>query len=192
MNGKENVMSTTHTQTTLNGVDVTALLETLGAMKKDGSLGSFRFQATNRWSTSSHNRTEMACFSGAGEDREHPAPFTADNDEPVVLGGTDKAPNPVEWLLHALAGCVTTTVVFHAASRGIRIDSIESTLEGDIDVRGFTGVSKGVPKGYQEIRVTMKIASDAPAAQLKELAEMSPVYNTLTLPTPVKVTIEKV
>lgn len=184
-------MSTTHAQATLNGVDVAALLETLGAMKKDGSLGSFRFNASNRWSTCSHNRSEIASFYGAGEDRDHPITFAAECDEPEVLGGNDEAPNPVEWLLHALAGCVTTTVVFHAASRGIRIDSIESTLEGDIDVRGFTGISKDVPKGYQEIRVTMKIASDAPAAQLKELAEMSPVYNTLTLPTPVKVTIEK-
>ncbi len=178
-------------QLEINGVDVEALKETIGQIKRDGSLGRFEFRLHNRWETAGHNTSTFTDFYGAGQDRRHDQAFELRSDEPHVMGGNDQAPNPVEFVLHALAACVTTTLVFHAAARGIRIDSLETTIDGELDVRGFLGISPEVPRGYQRINVTLKIKSDASAQQLKELAEYSPVFNTLINPVDVALEVQK-
>jgi uncharacterized OsmC-like protein len=107
------------------------------------------------------------------------------------LGGTDKHPNPVEHLLNALAGCITTSIVAHAAVRGIPIEEIESQVEGDIDILGFLGLDPEVPKGFQDIRITFKIkAAPEDIDKLMELAKFSPVYNTITQSANVDIQIE--
>jgi uncharacterized OsmC-like protein len=116
-------------------------------------------------------------------------------DEPAVLLGKDMAVNPVEYLLHALAACLTTSMVYHAAARGIRIDEVESSLEGDIDLHGFLELDKSVRKGYQGIRVNFKIKADVPDEQLQEIVELgsghSPVFDSLVNGVPVSVTAER-
>ena len=184
-------MTTTKKTVGINGVDVEGLKQTIGKLQKQKDLGQFQFRAVNQWRSGTHNHTSMIEYHGAGDTHRHPRPFEFDNDEPLALHGDDEAPNPVEWLLHALAGCVTTTTVCHAAARGIRIESCETTLEGDIDVRGFLGLTDEVPCGYQNIRVTMKIQSDAPAEKLAQLAQLSPVFNSVTKATPVDLRVEK-
>ncbi len=112
-------------------------------------------------------------------------------DEPPILAGNDEGANPVEHLLHALASCVTTSMVAHAAVRGIQIEELESELEGDIDLRGFLGLAADVPKGYTNIRVKFKVKTDADNIEkLKKLAEFSPVYNTLIHGTNVDIQVE--
>ena len=117
-----------------------------------------------------------------------------DADEPPLLLGTGKRPNPVEYLLTALAACVTTSLVYHAAAKGIVLKSVESRLEGDIDVRGFLGISKDVRKGYQEIRMYFKIDADVPDEELQELVQLgpnySPVFDSITNGVPVKVQLD--
>ena len=176
----------------LNGVDVMALKQTIGAVRQQPALADFHFRATNRWLGGSRNRSTIQGFYGAGkEDDTRTEPFVLDNDEPQVLLGEDRAANPVEYLLHALAGCVTTTMVMHAAARGIPIESVESELEGDIDIQGFLGLSNDVPRGYQKIRVTIRVKSDADEQTLRALAAYSPVFNTITHATPVDVSVVK-
>lgn len=185
--------TSTSTGTMTNGVDVTGLMKTVGAIREQPELGRFQFRAENEWLGAAHNRTTIKGFYGAGrEDDSRSTPYVMDCDEPPVLMGKDEGANPVEHLLNALAGCMTTTMVMHSASRGVEIESVESRLEGDIDVRGFLGLSNRVPKGYEKIRVKFRVRSDADAQKLKELAEMSPVFNTVTRPTPVEIEIEKV
>ena len=113
-----------------------------------------------------------------------------DNDEPPVLLGADAGANPVEYVLHALAGCLTTTMVYHAAARGIDIGAVESELEGDLDLRGFLGLSDEVRKGYREIRVTLRVQSAADAGILKNLAQYSPVYDIVSRSVPVQLRVE--
>ena len=112
-----------------------------------------------------------------------------------MLLGEDKGPNPVEYALTALAACVTTSLVYHAAAKGIKLNAVESRLEGDIDLRGFLGLSKDVPKGYKEIRIYFKIDADVPDEQLEELVQLgptySPVFDTITRAVPVSVQLEK-
>ena len=184
-------MPTLKKEKVLNGVDVDQLKETIGRIKQDPDLARFQFRASNRWLGGSHNRTELRNFHGTNREHNHPETYHLENDEPEVLFGDDQFPNPVEYVLHALAGCLTTTLICHAAARGIAIERIESQLEGDLDVRGFMGLSDEVRKGYQEIRVTLRVKADAPTAKLEELAKFSPVFDTLSNPVKVAVQIEK-
>lgn len=183
--------STNEPTDTLNGIDVTALTQTLDAIRNKPSLGAFQFRATNRWIDGAHNRSQIKSFYGAGkEDDQRTEPYIMDCDEPPVLMGRDQGANPVEYILNAMAGCMTTTMVMHAAARGVRIDSIESKLDGDIDIRGFTGLDPNVTKGYEKIRVTFRVKSDATPEQLAELARMSPVFNTVNNPTPIEINVQ--
>lgn len=176
-----------------NGVDVIRLKETLGAIQGDPELATFRFRARNEWKDCGHNRSTIQDFYGCKqEDASREEPFVFDADEPNILLGENKGANPVEFLLHALAACVTTAMVYHAAARGITLESVESTLEGDIDLQGFLGLSEDVPKGYRNIEVSFKVKSDATPEQLAELTKFSPVYNTLTQGVPVNVNVETV
>lgn len=176
---------------TVNGINVDGLMQTLKAVKQLPELGAFQFRASNRWLGAAHNRSTIQSFYGAGkEDDQRTRPYVMDCDEPPVLMGKDEGANPVEYLLNALAGCMTTTMVMHAASRGVNIESIESKLDGDIDIRGFTGLDPNVTKGYEKIRVTFKVKSDATPEQLKELARMSPVFNTIHNPTPIEINVQ--
>ena len=173
-----------------NGVDVNALFATIDAIKQDPSIANFRFRAANRWLGADRNLTTITGFYGANQEHAHARPFEMECGEPPVLLGQDAGANPVEFLLNALIGCLTTTMVFHAAGRGIAIESVESELEGDIDLRGFLGISKDVRKGYREIRVKIRVKSKGDVAVLRELAQYSPVFDVVSNSLPVKVTIE--
>jgi uncharacterized OsmC-like protein len=184
-------MSQATINTVVNGVDVERMGATVQAVQQNPTLAIFQFRAANRWITGGHNRSTIQSFYGAGqEDTVRTQPFVLDADEPPVLLGEDHGANPVEYVLHALAACLTTSLVYHAAARGIRIESVESRLEGDLDLRGFLGLSDTVRRGYRQIRVHFAIKSDAPAEQLKELTTFSPVHDIVSNPVPVQITIE--
>jgi uncharacterized OsmC-like protein len=175
----------------INGVDVDRLGATIQAIQQNKSLAAFQFRADNRWVDGGHNRSTIQSFYGAGqEDTIRTKPFVLDADEPTVLLGKDQGANPVEYVLHALAACITTSLVYHAAARGIHIESVESTLEGDLDLQGFLGISNQVRKGYKAIRASMTVKSNATPEQLKELATFSPVYDIVSNPVPVSIEIE--
>ena len=175
----------------INGVDVTGLFGTIDAVNADTELAKFRFRADNTWIDGGHNRSTIQGFYGCRkEDDSRGEPFVLDADEPPVLLGGDAGANPVEFILHGLAACMTTSMVYHAAARGIEIGAVDSALEGDIDLRGFLGISDEVRKGYQSIRVRMRVKSDAKAEALRELVEYSPVYDVVSKSVPVDVTIE--
>ncbi|HRQ04753.1 MAG TPA: OsmC family protein [Nitrosomonas halophila] len=179
------------TTKTVNGVNVTALFETIDAVKKDQELAAFQFRSNNHWIDGGHNRSTIQSFYGCrNEDSTRSEPFMLDADEPPILLGQDKGANPVEFILHALAACLTTTMVYHAASRGIEIEAVDSALEGDLDLRGFLGLSDQVRKGYHDIRVKMRVKSGATPAVLKELAQFSPVFDVVSRSVPVKLEIE--
>jgi len=184
-------MSQSTISTVMNGVDVERLGQTIQAIQKDPGLAKSQFRATNRWVNGGHNRSSIQGFYAAGqEDTSRTKPFVLEADEPPVLLGKDEGANPVEFVLHALAACVTTSLVYHAAARGITLESVESQLEGDLDLRGFLGLSDQVRRGYKEIRVKFKVKSDASPEQLEELTKFSPVYDIVSNPVPVSIQVE--
>jgi uncharacterized OsmC-like protein len=164
----------------VNGIEMSVLKATISAIEADPELGKCNFRARNKWIDANHNRSIISGFYAAKQEIAHKQEFELHADEPAILAGDDQGANPVEHLLNALAACVTTSLVAHAAVRGIQIEELESELEGDIDLRGYLGLAADVPRGYTNIRVRFKVKSDEEnMGRLKRLAEFSPVYNTL-------------
>ena len=183
---------TTDTGTnTVNGVNLDTLQGTVQAIAGEPSLGQCRFRARNTWLGGTHNCSTVTGFSGAKQDMTHKQTFELHADEPPILAGTDDGANPVEHLLNALAACVTTSMVAHAAVRGIHIESLESELEGDIDLNGFLGLAETVPKGFTDIRIRFRVRADVDdLEELKNLTAYSPVFNTLVNGTNVNIQVE--
>jgi uncharacterized OsmC-like protein len=186
---------TTITETIRNGVDTQQMYGTLDAIKAQPELGRFEFRARNHWIAGAHNRTTIQGFYGAGqEDASRDQPFVVDAGEPAILLGTDTGANPAEYLLHALAACLTTSIVYIAAARKVRLTEVESTLEGAMDVRGALGLSDEVRNGFEHIRVTFRIKGDAPDEKLREVVERaqarSAVFDMVTNGVPVSLDVE--
>jgi uncharacterized OsmC-like protein len=184
-------VATQEVTTMRNGVDVDALFATIDAVKGNPQIARFVFRASNRWMGGDRNRTTIEGYHGACQEMRHAEPFVIDNAEPPVLLGGDTAANPVEYVLHALVGCLTTSMAYHAAARGIEIQSIESRLEGDLDLRGFLGVSSEVRKGFSKVRVRMLVDSPASMSTLRGLAQYSPVFDIVSNSLPVELVIER-
>lgn len=176
----------------LNGLDVDAAMATIRAIQDDPDIAQFKFRATNRWIDGGENRSTIKDFYGAkAEDTSRDRAWEFTNGEPPVLLGENEGANPVEFLLHALAGCVTTTFVLHAMARGIAIRSLSTELEGDIDLHGLLGLNEDVSPGYSEVRVKMNVDADCSDEALDELLSFaeahSPVCATVCRPVPVKI-----
>ena len=187
-------MTTTTDRGPLNGVDTPTLFATLDAVKGQPEIAKFQFRARNTWVAGTHSRSTASDFYGAQQEMTHKAESVFDFDHPAVLVGADNGPTPVEYLLHALAACLTAGLVNIAAARGVQLTKISSTVEGDIDLLGIFGLSDGsVRNGYQQIRVTFHLEGDADDDTLHGLVEQSrrrsAVYDALSKPTPVVIDV---
>jgi uncharacterized OsmC-like protein len=176
----------------INGLDQRAMGETIAQLKTDPRLARFEFRTRNSWVDGGENRSTIRDFYGAGrEDTSRTTAFEFTNGEPPVLLGRNEGANPVEFLLHALAGCVTTTTVLHAAARGITIRRLSTELVGTIDLQGLLDLDPTVPAGYEGIRIRMQIDADCSDAELDDLLAFaqrhSPVCNTVCRPVPVRI-----
>jgi uncharacterized OsmC-like protein len=175
-----------------NGVDTATLFATLDAVKANPDIAMFQFRAKNRWVSGTHNRSTIHGFYGAGQELTHRQPYTFDADHPEVLVGADNAPTPAEHLLHALAACLTSGLANIAAARGVNLTSVESTVEGDINLLGILGLSDEVRNGYQQIRVSFRLEGDDPE-KLRRVVEQSrlrsAVYDVLTNGVPVSIEV---
>jgi uncharacterized OsmC-like protein len=177
---------------TRNGVNVTKLSGTISALKQQPELAQFKFRARNQWDTGGHNVATVETFHGTCQELKHKQPFVMHADEPAVLLGEDNGPNPVEFILAGLSGCMTTTLAYHAAGRGLNIESIESQYEGDVDLQGLLDLDPKVRSGYREIRVKFKVKGDADEQTIQDLVRKSPVYDTLANPVKIKIEVEKI
>ncbi|MBI4789680.1 MAG: OsmC family protein [Chloroflexi bacterium] len=185
----------TMTMTGLNGVNVDQLVGTINAIKANPDLARFQFRAENEWVDGGHSRTTIKSFYGAGtEDASRMRPFVLEGDEPPVLLGNNAGPNAVEAVLHALASCLAVGFIYNAAAQGIKIDSLKFRLEGDLDLHAFLGLSDKTRPGYENIRLTYRVKSDAPREKIVELCNYvqrtSPVLDIVRNPVPVSIAIE--
>ncbi|MFO7258436.1 MAG: OsmC family protein [Bacteroidota bacterium] len=191
---KTNTMTTVTKTVRINGFDLNDIVSTVEAIQTDPSIARFEFRAHNKWIQGGHNRSTIQGFYGGGqEDLSRKKPFVLDNSEPPILLGNNEGANPVEYILHGLAGCMTTTMVLHAAANNIQLESVESWLEGDLDVQGFLGLNDKVRNGYQQIRVTFTIKGDLKEEEkqkLESFVRMSPVYDIVTNKVPVVVKLQ--
>ena len=177
---------------THNGLNLDQMVQTIEALKQDPSLAEFEFRARNQWISGGENRSTIKDFYGAGsEDESRQQPFTFTNGEPPILLGNNEGANPVEYLLHALAGCVTTTTVLHATARGIQIRTLSTELKGTMDLQGLLALDDMAAVGYKQIQINMHIEADCSDEELDDLLafaqDHSPVCNTVCRPVPVTV-----
>lgn len=193
--GKSGQSARSPGQRVINGINVGQLEEKLRMMSEEPGLARSKFRATNRWVNGGYNRATIDQFFCANQENAHAQSFTIEMDEPPLLLGEDHGANPVEAVLAALSGCLTTGLVVNAAAQGIEIEAIESEYEGELDLRGFLGLSDEVRNGYQNIRVKFRINADAPQEKIDELIRLtqarSPVFDIVSNPVSVTVTGEK-
>ena len=176
------------TEQVLDGVNLGRMDKLTDEIKQDHNLAKFRFHVSNKWVDGAHCRSIIRTFYHHDEEnlsRSHS--FVLDADEPDILLGNDHGPNATEALLHALASCLNTTFICNAAYRGIEINQLDLDLEGDLDLRGFLDFDDETQRGFQNIKVTMKVKSDAPKEEIEKLCKLaqknSPVFNMITKPT---------
>ncbi|HZD22144.1 MAG TPA: OsmC family protein [Acidimicrobiia bacterium] len=186
---------TTTTETIRNGVDTATLFGTLDAIKDNPDLATFQFRVSNRWIEGAHNRSSIKGFyGGGGEDTTRTETFQLVSGEPQVLLGTDTGPNPAEYLLHALAGCLTTSLVYVAAARGVQLTEVTSTLEGNMDLRGALGLDVDYRNGFTDIKVKFSIKGNASDGDLEALMERaytrSAVFDMISNGVPIEVEVE--
>jgi uncharacterized OsmC-like protein len=176
-----------------NGVDTAGLFATLDAVKGDPDLARFQFRASNTWVSGTHNRSTIDGFHGAMQEMNHQQAWTFDADHPAVLVGNDHGPTPVEFVLHALAACLTSGLANIAAARGVNLTEVTSTVEGDIDLLGILGLSGDVRNGYQQIKVSFKLRGDDPEklrAVVEQSRRRSAVYDVVTNGVPVVIDVD--
>jgi uncharacterized OsmC-like protein len=187
---------TDRTATLINDVNVDQLVETINAIKDNPELARFQFRAHNEWLGGGRSRTSMKSFYGAGqEDTSRTQTFHLEGDEPPVLLGENAGPNAVEAVLHALASCLAVGVAYNAAAQGINIEKLSFHMEGDLDLHAFLGISDETRPGYENIRLTYRVKSDAPKEKIEELCryvqKTSPVLDILRNSTPVEISLEE-
>jgi len=177
-----------------NGVDVATLFATIDAVKAAPEAAKFQFRTENEWLTGTHSRSTIHGYFGVGEERTHEHTFQFDADHPAILVGRDNGPTPVEYVLHALATCLTAGLANIAAARGVRLTEVRSTVAGDIDLNGILGLDPNVRNGYQSISVRFTVKGDAPAEKLRAIVEQSrarsAVFDLLTNQVPVTIEVE--
>ena len=178
----------------VNGVNVSKLFETVGVIKEKPEIAKFNFKAKGKWINGGHNTTTINELYGACQTFKRSQPFVFEKDEPPVLLGEDHGANPVEYVFAALDGCLITSLIYHAAAQGIKIDEVETSFSGDLNLHGFLGLDENIRNGYEKIKVTFKIKADASKEKLHELVQLaqkrSPVFDIVSHPTPVEVSLE--
>jgi len=177
-----------------NGVDTHTLFATINAVDGQRELANFQFRATNKWKSGTHSQTTVNSYSGACAEHTREKSFMLDGDHPAVLVGKDNGPTPVEYLMVGLASCLTAGIGNIAAARGVTLESVESTVEGNINLLGLLGLDKEVRNGFQDMNIHFTIKGDAPAEELEKIVmqsrNRSAVYDVLTNGIPVSISVD--
>ena len=178
----------------VNGVNISKLFETVGVIKEKPEIAKFNFKAKGKWINGGHNTTTINELYGACQTFKRSQPFVFEKDEPPVLLGQDHGANPVEYVFAALDGCLITSLIYHAAAQGIKIDEVETSFSGDLNLHGFLGLDENIRNGYEKIKVKFKIKANASKEKLQELVQLaqkrSPVFDIVSHPTPVEISLE--
>ena len=177
-----------------NGVNVQALLDAREALKGAPEAAKFTWRASCKWQNGTHSTSKIRGFFGLGEEQTHKTETSFEADHPEIFASEDHGVTPIEYVLVGLASCLTAGVAAVAQNRGIQLRSVESRVEGKMDIRGILGIDSDVRNGYDDVKVTFKIDADASKPEIEALVaqsqKRSAVYDVIT--NPVNVTVEVV
>ena len=176
-----------------NGVNVDALLAAREVLKGAPQAAKFTWRASCKWKNGTHSETNIQGFHGLGEEQKHKTETSFSADHPEIFASEDLGITPVEYLLVGLASCLTAGVAAVAQNRGIQLRSVESKVEGKMDIQGILGIDSDVRNGYDDIKITFKIDADASKKDIEALVaqsqKRSAVYDAITNPTNVTVEV---
>jgi uncharacterized OsmC-like protein len=179
-----------------NGVNIEGIFGVLDALKGAPEAAQFQFRTSNEWVSGTHSRSTIDGYFGVGEEQQHERTFVFDADHPVLMVGQDNGPTPVEFVLHALAACLTAGIANIASARGVTLHEVRSTIAGDIDVNGLLGLDASVRNGYQQVTVKFQVSGDADAETLRSIVDRSrdrsAVYDVITNTVPVSIEVDVV
>ena len=176
-----------------NGVNVQALLDAREALKGAPEAAKFTWRASCKWRNGTHSKTDVQSFFGLGQEQRHKTETSFDADHPEIFASEDNGITPIEYVLVGLASCLTAGVASVAQNRGIQLRSVESNVEGKMDIRGILGIDSDVRNGYDDIKVKFNIDADASPEDIEALVaqsqKRSAVFDALTNPTNVTVSV---
>lgn len=175
-------MNATMEKTTTNGIDTTTQKQIMVMMKQKPELAGITFQAGNAWQGATRAQSVFSSYHAAGQEHPHEQNHVVETDMPNLFLGTDQAPTPAEFALHALASCMNSTMVYNCAARGINVRSSSVQIEGDLDARGYLRLDDSVKAGFSQIRIRFEVDADAPAEVIQDLIQGSPMFNTFAQP----------
>jgi uncharacterized OsmC-like protein len=175
-----------------NGVNVQALLDAREALKDAPEATQFTWRASCKWQNGTYSKTKVQGFYGLGQEQQHKTETSFEADHPEIFASEDRGITPIEYVLVGLASCLTAGIAAVAQNRGIQLRSVESKLEGKMDIRGILGMDSDVRNGYDDIKVTFKIDADASKPEIEAIVaqsqKRSAVYDVIA--NPVNVTVE--
>ena len=176
-----------------NGVNVQALLDAREALRGAPEAAKFTWRASCKWQKGTHSTSKIRGFFGLGEEQRHKTETSFEADHPEIFASEDHGLTPIEYVLVGLASCLTAGVAAVAQNRGIQLRSVESKVEGKMDIRGILGIDSDVRNGYDDVKVTFDIDADASRKDIEALVaqsqKRSAVYDVITNPTNVTVEI---
>jgi uncharacterized OsmC-like protein len=176
-----------------NGVNVDALLAAREALKSAPEAAKFTWRASCKWQNGTHSQTTIKGFHGLGADQQHKTETSFSADHPEIFASEDLGVTPVEYMLVGLASCLTAGVAAVAQNRGVQLRSVESKVEGTMDIQGILGMDSQVRNGYDDIKITFNIDADAPKKEIEAIVaqsqKRSAVYDVITNPTNVTVVV---
>ncbi|MEW7009628.1 OsmC family protein [Lentilitoribacter sp. EG35] len=183
----------TKSKTADNGVNVDALLGAREALTAAPQAANFTWRAECKWLNGMHSRSTMTGFFGLGEEHTHKTPYNIDADHPECFAAEDDGATPTEIVLAALASCLTGGVASVAQHRGIQLRAVTARVEGDLNVYGVLGMDPEIRNGFNAIRVSFDIDSDASIEEVEAVVaqsqKLSPVFDIIANPGNVKVTV---
>ena len=176
----------------VNGLDLNALGELVDAIEIDPREAKVTFNVPSRWAGQTRTETIVDGFTIGGERIARSHKIVA--DEPFQLLGGDSAPNPQELLMAAFNACIMVGYVAGAALKGINLYSVEIRTRGELDLRGFLGLSDDVKPGYEDIDYEVRISGDGSLEQYEEIHQTvmktSPNYFNISRPIRVNGTLQ--
>src|SRR6185436_19001900 len=176
-----------------NGVNVQALLDAREVLKGAPEAAKFTWRASCKWKNGTHSQAKVQGFFGLGQEQKHKTETSFEADHPEIFASEDNGITPIEYVLVGLASCLTAGVAAVAQNRGVQLRSVESALEGKMDIRGILGMDSDVRNGYDDIKVTFKIDADASKKDIEAIVaqsqKRSAVYDVITNPTNVSVQV---
>ena len=178
-----------------NGVNVQALLDAREALKDAPAATQFTWRASCKWVNGTYSEAKVSNFFGLGEEQTHKTETTFEADHPEIFASEDRGITPIEYLLVGLASCLTAGIASVAQNRGVQLRSVESKLEGQMDIQGILGMDSDVRNGYEDIKVVFDIDADASQEDIEAIVaqsqKRSAVYDARTNPVNVSVEVVK-